>query len=98
MVVFQNTATTGNLVATLPTAAATVLAIQAPSNFTSYVFRFINSSASAGNWSIANATGWSLFGNMIIPTLSWRDFQLSVTSASGNTTSLRNIGLGTFVT
>jgi hypothetical protein len=95
-VVFQNTAGSGNVVATLPTVASALTAMELAAINTGYVLRFLNTSGSAGNWTLGNATGWSIFGNTTVAQNTWRDFQIIVTSAASATASIRDVGTGTY--
>lgn len=90
---------TGNLGAanatmTLCNVTALVTAATNPAPGSSWTLRVINESAGAGNWTIANATGWSLFGNMVINQNQYKDFALTIANAT--TASLVSVGNGTW--
>lgn len=84
----------GNLTATLANATSTFSGATNPVVGASWTLRLINESASAGNWTVANATGWSLFGTMSVNQNTWRDFVLTLTSAT--TANLQSVGTGTY--
>lgn len=79
--------TVANLIAALP---ATV---QANPVGLSWQLRIISSQAAAFSWTVTTNTGWTLAGTQTIAQTSWRDFVLTITSAT--TASLQSVGTGT---
>ena len=61
---------------------------------TSYALRIINSSTGAFAWNLAANTGISISGTASISQNTWRDFYVTVNSASS--VALQSIGVGTY--
>lgn len=82
---------------TLPTVAALIAAL--PSNVQAspvgicFQLRIINSSTGAFAWTVTTNTGWTLGGTQSIAQNTWRDFVVTITSAT--TASLQSVGTGT---
>jgi len=79
--------------AQLPTVASMVTAAPDLSNGDSYSLRIINESAGAYTWTVTTNTGWTLTGTMTIAQNTWRDFVVTMTSAT--TATLQAVGTGT---
>ena len=80
--------------ATLPTVAALIAAEGAPQVGDSYRLRVINESSGAFAWTIATAAGWTLTGTMSVAQNTWREFILTLTSAT--TATLQSVAVGTY--
>ncbi|HDR9243664.1 TPA: hypothetical protein QDB49_001211 [Burkholderia vietnamiensis] len=59
----------------------------------SFQLRVINSSSGAFAWTVTTNTGWTLGGTMTIAQNTWRDFIVTITSAT--TATLQAVGTGT---
>ncbi|WP_158683428.1 hypothetical protein [Burkholderia sp. BE12] len=59
----------------------------------SFQLRVINSSSGAFAWTVTTNTGWTLGGTMSIAQNTWRDFIVTITSAT--TATLQAVGTGT---
>ena len=59
----------------------------------SFQLRVINSSGGAFAWTVTTNTGWTLNGTMSIAQNTWRDFIVTITSAT--TATLQAVGTGT---
>lgn len=80
--------------ATLPTVAALVAALHAPTVGTSYRLRITNAQANAQSFTVTTNTGWTLTGTMTIAQNTWREFSVKLTSLTAAT--LQNLATGTF--
>jgi hypothetical protein len=80
--------------ATMPTVAAMVAALHAPTVGTSYRLRIINESGGAFAWTVLTNTGWTLTGTMTINQNTWREFTVKLTTLT--TAVLQNVATGTF--
>lgn len=78
---------------TLPTVAALVAAAPGIVVGQSFKLRIINSSSGAFAWTVVTATGWTLSGTMTLAQNTWRDFIVTVQSASAAT--IQAVGTGT---
>lgn len=79
--------------AQMPTVANLVAAIPCFTVGQSYRLRIINRSSANFAWTVTTNTGWTLTGTMTIAQNTWRDFVVTVTSASAAT--LQAVGIGT---
>ncbi|WP_017776688.1 hypothetical protein [Paraburkholderia kururiensis] len=83
--------------AQLPTVAQLIAAlpsnVQAAPTGLSFQLRVINSSAGAFAWTLTTNTGWTLNGTMSMAQNTWRDFIVTITSAT--TASIQAVGTGT---
>lgn len=86
-------ALTGGGTATLPTLANLDLVINPYVN-QAWELRVINASSITNTWTIGANTGWSLQGTMTIAQNTWREFYITLVSASSAT--LQNVGTGTY--
>lgn len=84
-------ALTGAATATLPVASG--LTINTYTN-QGWRLRIINASSVSNGWTIAASSGWSLGGTMTIQQNTWRDFYVTLPSATSAV--LQNIGTGTY--
>jgi hypothetical protein len=85
---------TGAATATLPSVAQVVGAVAANSVGLTYQLRIINSSSGAYAWTIAAGAGWTLSGTMTIAQNTWREFIVTLTSASAGV--VQSVGTGTY--
>lgn len=83
----------GAITANLPTAANLLQSIFGLSVGSSYRLRITNTNTTQ-TITVTTATGWTLTGTMTIATATWREFILTVTSATAVT--LQNVAVGTF--
>jgi hypothetical protein len=94
-------AMTGSLTAganaTLPTVAALYAALPAALQVpgATYKLRLLNESSGAFAWTVLTNTGWTLSGTMTIAQTTYRDFIVTIVSATAAT--LQDIGGGTIV-
>jgi hypothetical protein len=79
--------TVANLIAALPQV------VQGSPVGLSFQLRIINSSGGAFAWTVTTNTGWTLGGTMSIAQNTWRDFIITITSAT--TATLQAVGTGT---
>lgn len=80
--------------ATLPTVANLVTAVNNLVAGQTYRLRVINSSSANFAWTVTTNTGWTLTGTMSVAQNTWRDFYVTLTSATAAT--LVSIGVGTY--
>ncbi|QTD88890.1 hypothetical protein [Burkholderia anthina] len=59
----------------------------------SFQLRVINSSSGAFAWTLTTNTGWTLSGTQSIAQNTWRDFIITITSAT--TATIQSVGTGT---
>jgi hypothetical protein len=80
---------------TLPTVAALLLSmppnVQANPVGISFQLRILNP-AGTQTWTVTTNTGWTLTGTMTVPTTTWRDFVVQITSAT--TATIQAVGAG----
>ena len=77
---------------TLPTVAAMLASLPAPSLGTSFKLRVINV-ASSQTLTMTTNTGWTLNGTMTIATATWREFIVTITGLGASpTATLQNVG------
>ncbi|EMN5130226.1 hypothetical protein RVV79_003342 [Burkholderia contaminans] len=79
--------TVANLIASLPSVVQ-----QNPVGLT-WQLRVINSSGGAFAWTVTTNTGWTLGGSMGVNQNTFRDFVVTITSAT--TASIQSVGTGT---
>ncbi|MFB9123295.1 hypothetical protein E2553_00235 [Paraburkholderia dipogonis] len=81
----------------LPTVAALIAAlpsvVQNNPVGLSFQLRVINSSSGAFAWTTTTNTGWTLAGTMSMAQNTWRDFIITITSAT--TATIQSVGTGT---
>lgn len=85
---------TGAANATMPTVAAVVAVLHAPTVGTSYRLRITNRSSGAYTWTVVTNTGWTLTGTMTIAQNTWREFVVTLTSLTAAT--LQSVAVGTY--
>ncbi|MBR8343071.1 hypothetical protein KDX40_04875 [Burkholderia ambifaria] len=83
----------GAITANLPTAANLLQSLYGVAVGQTYRLRITNTNTTQ-TITVATATGWTLTGTMTIATATWREFIVTVTSASAVT--LQNVAVGTF--
>jgi hypothetical protein len=85
---------TGTLTAgaalTLPTVAQLVAAAPTLVSGATYKLRILNTGAGAFAWTVTTATGWTLTGTMTVAQNTYRDFLVTMTSAT--TATLQSLG------
>ncbi|PXX15856.1 hypothetical protein C7399_109191 [Paraburkholderia tropica] len=83
--------------AQLPTVAALIAAlpqvVQGSPTGISFQLRVINSSSGAFAWTLTTNTGWTLNGTQSVAQNTWRDFIITITSAT--TATIQSVGTGT---
>lgn len=83
--------------AQLPTVASLIAAlpqvVQGSPVGISFQLRVINSSGAAFAWTLTTNTGWTLAGTMSMAQNTWRDFIVTITSAT--TATIQSVGTGT---
>ncbi|RQN37362.1 hypothetical protein [Paraburkholderia tropica] len=83
--------------AQLPTVASLIAAlpqvVQSAPTGISFQLRVINSSSGAFAWTLTTNTGWTLGGTQSIAQNTWRDFIITITSAT--TATIQSVGTGT---
>lgn len=90
---------TGAANAQLPTVASVIAALSGantPAVGTSYRLRIVNASAGAFAWTVTTNTGWTLAGTMSIAQNTWREFVVTLTSATAATATLQSVATGTY--
>jgi hypothetical protein len=60
---------------------------------TSWQFRLINTSGAAFSWTLAGGTGFTTNGTMTVAQNTWRDFVVTITTATAGT--IQSVGVGT---
>lgn len=80
--------------AQLPTVASMVAAMHNPATGASFRLRIINQSSGAFAWTVTTNTGWTLAGTMTIAQNTWREFVVTLTSATAAT--LQSVATGTY--
>src|SRR5215831_8922637 len=78
---------------TTPTAAAIIAAMGSPLVGGNYRLRIINSSGGAFSWTVVAGSGVTINGTATIAQNTWRDFLVTVATAS--TITMQSIGTGT---
>lgn len=83
--------------AQLPTVAAMLAALHAPTVGTSYRLRITNRSSGAFAWTVTTNTGWTLSGTMSINQNTWREFVVQVTGVGGGAAAtITSVATGTY--
>lgn len=81
---------------TLPTVAALLASlpanVQANPVGVSWQLRILNDGAGAFAWTVTTNTGWTLTGTVAIANLTWRDYLVTITSAT--TATIQSVGSG----
>lgn len=80
--------------AQLPTVANLLQSMYGPAVGACYRLRIVNESSGAFAWTVTTNTGWTLTGTMSIAQNTWREFIVTITSAT--TATLQNVAVGTF--
>jgi hypothetical protein len=84
--------------AQLPTVAAMLASLPAPSLGTSYKLRVINNGGGAFTWTLTTNTGWTLNGTMGVANGTWREYVITVTALGASpTATIQEVGGSTTV-
>ena len=83
----------GGAALTLPTVASVLALVPSLTVGQNYILRVININAGF-TWTMTAGTGWTISGTATVPSTSFRDFIVSITSVTNATATLQNIGSG----